>query len=320
MSVKINLPIDMPLVSVIINCFNGAEYLNEALDSVFTQTFDNWEIIFWDNASTDDSASIAKSYGERVRYFRSDTTHSLGKARKLAFSQAKGNYIAILDSDDIWLPEKLARQIPLLEKNPAVGLVYSDTVIFDRHGDKYRYFQFIKPERGMIFSALLRNNFISTETMIIRRTSYEGLKRRYDEEFTIVVDNDIALKIAHDNEADYVDAALSKFRVHEKSTSSIKKSLLGRENEKLVLKLKEHYPDLQLRFKTDMLEFEKRVCFQRAMAEWETGKTREARAYLKQHLNDWKFRSLYVATLMVPNQMLDIAKKFARFVMSKFKK
>ena len=83
-----------PKVSIIMNCLNGEEYLRQALDSVFGQTYDDWEIIFWDNASTDKSAAIASSYGERVRYFKSSVTHPLGKARNLAIKEAMGDFIA----------------------------------------------------------------------------------------------------------------------------------------------------------------------------------------------------------------------------------
>ena len=83
------------MVSVIMNCLNGDRYLSEAIESVYAQTYPNWEIVFWDNASIDDSSKIAKSYGDRVRYFRNDTTYRLGKVRNLAVSQAQGEYIAI---------------------------------------------------------------------------------------------------------------------------------------------------------------------------------------------------------------------------------
>ena len=89
-----------PLVSVVINCLNGARYLREAIDSVFSQTYDNWEIVFWDNHSCDESGVIAKSYGDRVRYHRSESTTGLGLARNRALNACRGKYIAFLDVDD----------------------------------------------------------------------------------------------------------------------------------------------------------------------------------------------------------------------------
>jgi len=94
-----------PRVSVIMNCLNGEKYLREAIESAYAQTYKNWEIIFWDNASTDKSAEIAKSFDEKIRYFRSDENYCVGKVRNLALAQAKGEFIAFLDCDDTWLPE-----------------------------------------------------------------------------------------------------------------------------------------------------------------------------------------------------------------------
>ena len=76
-----------PLISVIMNCYNGAKFLEEAIDSIYSQTYSNWEIIFWDNASTDDSASIAKSYDDRLKYHLALETTPLGEARDLALKK-----------------------------------------------------------------------------------------------------------------------------------------------------------------------------------------------------------------------------------------
>ncbi len=102
----------MPEVSVIMNCYNGERYLRAALDSVVAQTFDDWELIFWDNASTDSSADIVRSYADpRIRYFRGDLNVPLGAARQLAVEKAVGSWIGFLDTDDLWLPHKLERQL-----------------------------------------------------------------------------------------------------------------------------------------------------------------------------------------------------------------
>src|SRR3989304_6187690 len=106
----------MARVSIIMNCLNCAKYLREAIDSIYAQTYKDWEIIFWDNASTDDSAVIAGNYDGRLRYFRDEEVVPLGKSRNLAMEKAGGEYIAFLDCDDKWMPEKLERQIPLFER------------------------------------------------------------------------------------------------------------------------------------------------------------------------------------------------------------
>ena len=84
------------LVSIIMNCYNGQRFLKEAIDSVYQQDYEDWEIIFWDNASEDDSAKIAKSYDKKLKYFLAPSNTSLGEARNIALQKAHGKYIAFL--------------------------------------------------------------------------------------------------------------------------------------------------------------------------------------------------------------------------------
>ena len=100
-----------PLVSVIMNCYNGEKYLREAIDSVYAQTYKNWEIIFWDNASTDTSAEITNTYDSKLRYFKGEKTIALGAARNKALEKCSGEYISFLDVDDMWIEEKLELQV-----------------------------------------------------------------------------------------------------------------------------------------------------------------------------------------------------------------
>ena len=93
---------EKPLVSIVMNCFNGERFLKEAIDSIYNQTYENWEIIFWDNSSSDNSALIAKSYDQKLKYFRSDKTTLLGVARDMAIKKAHGKFVAFLDTDDLY--------------------------------------------------------------------------------------------------------------------------------------------------------------------------------------------------------------------------
>ena len=91
-----------PLVSIIMNCYNGEQYLKEAIDSIYAQTYNNWEVIFIDNCSTDNSAEIAKSYeDERIKYHKVRKNIPLYAARNIAINKCNGEYIGFLDCDDI---------------------------------------------------------------------------------------------------------------------------------------------------------------------------------------------------------------------------
>ena len=110
-----------PLVSIVMNCYNGEKFLREAINSIYDQTYQNWEIIFWDNASTDSSAEIALTYNDKLKYNISKSNTSLGRARALAVGEASGEYLAFLDCDDLWHGKKLERQIDKIINNLEVS-------------------------------------------------------------------------------------------------------------------------------------------------------------------------------------------------------
>ena len=122
-----------PLISAIIIFLNGEAFMREAIESVFAQTYRNWELLLVDDGSTDQSAEIAKEYAERyagkVTYLEHPGHWNLGMsaARNLGIKAAKGKYIAFLDCDDIWLPAMLAEQVAMMEAQPEAGMVYGRT-------------------------------------------------------------------------------------------------------------------------------------------------------------------------------------------------
>ncbi len=97
----------LPLVSIIVNCFNGEKFLSQSIKTIFDQTYTNWEIIFWDNKSSDKSREIIKSFKDRrIKYFYSKKYNTLYKSRNLAIKKTKGDYICFLDTDDLWNKKK----------------------------------------------------------------------------------------------------------------------------------------------------------------------------------------------------------------------
>lgn len=134
MSEQIN---QKPLVSCIIIFLNaGEKFFVEAIESVFAQTYDNWELLLADDGSTDESTSIAlqytQQYPDKVRYLEHEEHQNRGMSatRNLGICHAKGEYIALLDADDIWLPQKLEQQVAILAARPEAGMVYSSTLMW----------------------------------------------------------------------------------------------------------------------------------------------------------------------------------------------
>lgn len=207
-----------PLVSVIMNCLNCERYLHEAIESVYAQSYRNWEIIFWDNASGDNSANVVRTYQDgRLRYFRGKTTVPLGHARNLAIEQSRGELIAFLDCDDLWLPEKLEKQVPLFLADKDVGLVYSDTYFFNEGGLEKRLYAKKAPYRGHCFPLLLNNYVISLETAVVRKAALDSLDHWFDVNFNMIEEYDLFVRLGLGWKIDFVPDALAKWRVHGES-------------------------------------------------------------------------------------------------------
>ena len=276
-----------PRVSVIMNCLNSSKYLREAIDSVMKQTFGDFEIIFWDNCSTDSSPEIAKSYGEKLRYFRGDKIVCLGAGRNLAIARARGDLIAFLDCDDLWEPEKLARQVALFDANPKVGLVTTDTVMFDGDRVLRHVFQGARPGRGMVFADLMLRQWITMSSAVVRREALQNLTQDgawdggwFDESLNVCEEADVFYRIAHDWELDYVDAPLTWWRVHNSSTTFSHLEQFSAETRAILKKHKALYPGYENDYPEVVAALTKRADFQEALALWQHGRGAEARKVL----------------------------------------
>ena len=129
-----------PFVSIILNCHNGEEYLEDALISISKQTYTNWELVFWDNRSSDNSSIIFEKFkkkNKKFKYFKAKKFTSLYKARNLAIQKANGDYIAFIDSDDTWEKDKLQKQLKLF-KDPSVGVVYGNLWLKNEKNNKIK--------------------------------------------------------------------------------------------------------------------------------------------------------------------------------------
>jgi len=120
----------MTTVSAIIPTYNYARFLRDAIDSVLAQTFPVLEVIVVDDGSTDDTRQVLEAYGDRIRVIHQENA-GVAAARMTGVSAARGEYLAFLDSDDIWLPQKLEKQIARFEQDPALGLVHCGAEMFD---------------------------------------------------------------------------------------------------------------------------------------------------------------------------------------------
>jgi len=296
-----------PKVSVIMNCQNGEKYVNAAIDSVYAQSYQNWEIIFLDNASTDGTPAIARGYDARVRYFRNDIAVPLGEARNQALRQAQGEFIAFLDSDDVWLPLKLESQIPLFHARPSIGLVFSDTELrFQHSGMLTTYFRShrYKPPRGRIFPALLQHYSIPMLTAVIRSQALHSMDQWFDDKYQVCDDFDFFMRLAYHWECDYLDTPLASCLIHGEAATVRMHQYGPGEMAQTIEKFRVRHADFDQRFGMEVRAFLKQVSYKQGKSHWRAGNRQAARDEFRKHLLSPKFMLSYLATLF-PYAMIE---------------
>jgi glycosyltransferase involved in cell wall biosynthesis len=165
-----------PLVSIVIPTYNRARLLRRAIQSVLNQTYQNFELIIVDDYSTDNTESMVKSFrDDRIRYLQHSKNRGAVAARNTGIKAAKGEYIAFQDSDDVWLPEKLDKQIrAFISGSPSIGVVYTSYLLLGENGDRFYYPPSdVKLTEGDLYYPLLECNFIGTPTAVVKKACFE---------------------------------------------------------------------------------------------------------------------------------------------------
>ena len=227
-----------PLVSVIMNCHNSEKFVEEAILSVYKQTYLNWEIILWDNASDDDTANIVCSFNHKLRYFRSETKDTLSNARIKAVKKSKGEYLTFLDSDDIWYPNKLYKQIICFKNNKNVSLVYTRADILNKNKKKIGFFpnNEILPQ-GNVFEALAEENFIPFVSVMITKKIYNRCNG-FAPNLVNATDYDLFIRISLNNYIIGLDEITCVYREHDTNLSRTTRVIGAKESLAIVNRYK----------------------------------------------------------------------------------
>jgi len=206
----------VPQVSVIIPTYNCARYLPEAIDSVLAQTYRDFEIIVVDDGSTDDTPDVLARYGEAILVIR-QPNQGRGAARNAGILAARGQYIAFLDADDLWLPRKLEKQMALFEERSEIGWVYSDYRYFgDTSTGDDSFFgrhSLRPPPEGWILVKLLAGCITSTITVMARAACFRQVGL-FDPSLVRAQDYDMWIRLACRSEVGCVDNVLALYRQH----------------------------------------------------------------------------------------------------------
>jgi glycosyltransferase involved in cell wall biosynthesis len=231
-----NLIHSRPHVSVLIPAYNCGPYVAKAVESVLCQSYRNFEIIVFNDGSTDDTESVLLPYRDRMLYLAGEN-RGASAARNKAFRVSKGELIAYLDADDLWQPKKLARQVELFEANPEVGVCFTDFTFFsdtqggdrgfnERNSALLRY-----PTRQigngwrLLDSSVLLEDFLSHQAFpkpsvtMVRRRCLETVGG-FDESLQICEDTQMYLRLAKHFAFAYVDEPLVKRRVRKDTLAS----------------------------------------------------------------------------------------------------
>jgi GT2 family glycosyltransferase/glycosyltransferase involved in cell wall biosynthesis len=230
-----------PLVSVVIPAYNHAPYLPETIDSVLRQTYQSWELIIIDDGSTDATPEIIRRYSDaRIRAYRQEN-RGLSATLNRGIELARGKYFAFLPSDDLYEPDKLAVQVPVLEENPTVGVVFSWQALIDAEGNPSteqkvcEWFTVPFETKGEIFPALFERDFLSTPTHLLRAECFARVGR-FDESLLTAQDYDLWLRVLQYYDVRLLKRPLAKMRWHGQNQTRVATAQTESERATVLLK------------------------------------------------------------------------------------
>ncbi len=207
-----------PVVSIVIPVRDRCELLRETLDAAFAQTFRDHEVVVVDDGSTDGTAESIAAHGDRVRLMRG-ARRGVAAARNRAIEQSTGRYVAFLDSDDLWLPEKLEMQVARLDDDANLAMVFTDYLTFETLADGERRRVETMEHRGAVdFAALFRKNFVGASTVVVRREVFADVGP-FDTSLARGSDFEMWLRIARHHVIAQIPRILVEYRRHDASLS-----------------------------------------------------------------------------------------------------
>ncbi len=227
------------LVSVVVNCHNSERFIEECVSSITKQSYQNFEIIIWDNKSDDLTENIIKKLSAldtRIRYFRGENFVPLGAARNLAMQKCSGSWIAFLDSDDLWDHNYLSDQMGVLagKEKTAFGFGFVTEFVessktIENYGNEKKQTSF----EVSIFERLLKGNFIYFSSLVFSREALSFLKG-FEEDFVQAEDYELLLRLSHDFNG--IQAGHVYYRLHQNNLSKSQTAEMYLENLEILTK------------------------------------------------------------------------------------
>jgi glycosyltransferase involved in cell wall biosynthesis len=204
------------LVSIIMNCHNGEEFLEKSLKSIKEQTFKNWELIFWDNKSSDSSKKIFEKFkNKKMKYYRSKKFLNLHQARNEALKKILGKFICFLDVDDYWEKDKLLIQRNIFKNNENIDVCYGNVWIYNKNTILKKKIMTNKTlPSGYIFNDLINSYIVPLCSIMIKKKILTKNKIKFNEKYKIIGDFDLMARLSQKHEFFAVQKPIATYRVH----------------------------------------------------------------------------------------------------------
>ena len=201
----------VPRVSVIVPAHNCAEYTLETVESILGQTYTDYQLLVVDDGSTDHTRVALQKFGDRIQYIYKENGGACS-ARNLGICMSKGEFVACLDCDDLWLPEKLACSVLKLEENPEAAFVYTGCYMIDLEGNIIDQVRNLCEPNGNPYLSILGDGAIPAPTVVMRRSCLEKVGL-FDEKIFIPADKDLWLRLSRHYPICRIEQPLSKYRM-----------------------------------------------------------------------------------------------------------
>lgn len=214
----------MVKISVVISTYNRADVLPRAIESVLKQTFSDFELIIIDDGSTDRTREIVENFerkDNRVRYIYQENSGGPSSPKNTGIKNAQGEYIAILDSDDEWMPEKLAKQMALFNENPNLGFVSCNSIVVDGIRKKEWVYKIPRYKKSEIFENIMARDYMGSGSGMVYKKSVFSNVGFFDENLKSSQDKEMRMRLAQEYEFDFIDESLFKYYVHKENRSKV---------------------------------------------------------------------------------------------------
>jgi glycosyltransferase involved in cell wall biosynthesis len=292
----------MAKVSINLCCYNSEKYLRETLDSIMNQTYKDWELVIINDGSTDSTESIINEYikqGYPIIYYYQEN-HGLGYSRNKAIEFSRGEYIAFIDHDDVWLQGKLEKQVAILKNKPSIDFLYTNYFTI-KNNRKDLYLKDKQPE-GFVFEQFILFYPVGILTVMVRKSILDTLGLFFDENLRYAEDYDLFIRLLMKSQAAYIDEALAIYRIHNNMSTIVSYHTLPGEMEYIIEKLIKINPCLidkhlnLLNTRLDLLKAQTKI---------KQGDLKAARIYLQPYKNkNIKYFVKYLLTYFPTNILM----------------